>query len=437
MGRVWMSQMLGAIADLGRQYFERPADVSPLETAQGLCRDLLSEHGEASGTALAREVIELYRSLDEDDRIAFLKMLSDDFAPDAEKLREAANRYIAAGTPEAYLALSAAVESPRQELLRRMNMAPGATVEIVKMRELLNAKAADDRNLKTLEADFRHLLISWFNQGFLQFERIDWHTPAVILEKLIAYEAVHEIRGWADLRRRLADDRRCFAFFHPGLADEPLIFVEVALTKGIAATIQPLLDLPPQDSEEISPDTAVFYSISNCQAGLVGISFGNFLIKQVVDALSTELPQVTNFATLSPVPGFCRWVYRTAPDSRPDFLSEEAVGLLAEPGWAMDDANRPRLKDPLLRLCATYLNGKSPDGLPIDPVARFHLGNGASIERINWAADLSEKGLQQSAGIMVNYRYDPDMIVANHEAYVADGAIALSPPVKALLAGRG
>ncbi len=436
MGRIWMSHMLEAIADLGRQYFERPKDEFPPDLARKLCHDLLSHHGEASGTALAREVIELYRGLDEPGQDAFLAMLAEDFEPDAAKLRAAAARYLAAGTPEAYLGLSAAVESPRQELLRRINMAPGATAEIVKMREVLTGRLAHDRNLKTLEADFRNLLNSWFNQGFLQFEQIDWRTPAVILEKLIAYEAVHEIRGWGDLRRRLADDRRCFAFFHPGLPDEPLIFVEVALTEGIAATIQPLLDLPPAEPDEASPDTAVFYSISNCQAGLVGISFGNFLIKHVVDALSTELPQVTNFVTLSPVPSFRRWVDAAMAGARPESLTDDEARRLSEPGWATNDAARPALEKTLLWLCVTYLTEKSEDGLAIDPVARFHLGNGASIEHVNWAGDLSEKGLHQSAGIMVNYRYDPDRIVANHEAYVSEGIIALSPAVKSLASGR-
>ncbi len=437
MGRIWMSQMLGAIADLGRQYFERPKGEEALETARKLCHDLMSHHGEASGMALAREVIELYRGLDDDGKDAVLGMLAEDFAPDAAKLRDAAERYLAAGTPESYLALSEAIESPCQELLRRINMAPGATAELMKMREVLNGRLGDDRNRRTLEADLRHLLVSWFNQGFLQFERIDWRTPAVILEKLIAYEAVHEIRGWDDLRRRLANDRRCFAFFHPALEDEPLIFVEVALTKGLASTIQPLLDLPPAEDDETAPDTAVFYSISNCQAGLVGISFGSFLIKQVVDALSTELPSVTNFATLSPAPGFRHWVDAATTGARPEFLTGEEVRLLSGPGWATEDSVRSELEACLLRLCATYLMEKSPDGPPIDPVARFHLGNGASIERINWAADLSQKALHQSAGIMVNYRYDPGRIVANHEAYATEGVIACSSKVKSLLAGRG
>ncbi len=437
MGRVWMSHMLGAVADLGRQYFERPADVSPLEAARKLCEDLLSDHGEASGTALAREVIDLYRGLDGDAKNAFLEMLSEAFAPDPGRLRTAAERYLAAATPEAYLALSAAVESPRQELLRRMNMAPGATAEIVEMRQRLIGELGDTRALQTLEADFLQLLNSWFNKGFLQFERIDWRTPAVVLEKLIAYEAVHEIRGWEDLRRRLADDRRCFAFFHPGLVDEPLIFVEVALTEGIASTIKPVLEAPFPSDDEPAPDTAVFYSISNCQAGLAGISFGNFLIKQVVDALSVDLPEVRNFVTLSPAPGFCRWIERVLAGDRPEFLTDDEAAELGAPDWPLDEAVRARLEQPLMRLAAHYLTARGEDGLAADPVARFHLGNGASIERINWAGDISHKALRQSAGIMVNYRYDPDRIVANHEAYIADGAIAQSPKVKAQVNGRG
>jgi malonyl-CoA decarboxylase len=258
MPRIWMSQMFDAIADLGRQYLRGPAAVSKVEAAGDLCTDLLSEHGEASGTALAREVIEIYGAMDADSKRGFIEMLAEKFAPDGETVATAAASYLRDPTPEAYHDLSAAVASPLQELLHRMNLAPGGTAAIVRLRELVLASVPENPRLKTVEADLRHVFNSWFNRGFLQFEQVDWRTPAVVLEKLIAYEAVHEIRGWDDLRRRLADDRRCFAFFHPALPDEPLIFVEVALTSGLAATIQPLLDLPPQDPADEQPDTAIF-----------------------------------------------------------------------------------------------------------------------------------------------------------------------------------
>jgi len=431
-----MSQMVEAIADLGRQYFERPSSENAIETARRLCADLLSEHGEASGTALAREVVDLYRGLDRDGRIAFLDMLNDSFACDTDALSDAIARYGADASQDAYLALRLAVEAPRQELLRRVNAAPNGTAAIVEMRALMLETLRDRPDFAALDADFRHLFASWFNRGFLQFERIDWRTPAAILEKLIEYEAVHEIRGWPDLRRRLADDRRCFAFFHPGLVDEPLIFVEVALVHGIAERIGPVLDAPPPAPDGKAPDTAVFYSISNCQAGLTGISFGNLLIKQVVDALGAELPNIRNFVTLSPLPGFHGWVEALMADAPPDFLDDDGRALLTDAHWAEDPAIRERLEKTLMRLSAEFLIKPPENAPPRDAVARFHLGNGASIERLNWGADLSPKGLAQSAGIMVNYRYDPDKIVANHEAYVREGRIAAASRVRALASGR-
>jgi len=361
-------------------------------------------------------------------------MLNNDFACDPDRLRDAVARYSSDASQDAYLALCRAVEAPRQELLHRINAAPNGTAAIVEMRALLLDSLIDQPGFATLDADFRHLFVSWFNRGFLQFERIDWRTPAATLEKLIKYEAVHEIRGWPDLRRRLADDRRCFAFFHPALTDEPLIFVEVALVQGLAAHIEPVLDAPPPEAVGEAPDTAVFYSISNCQAGLSGISFGNLLIKQVVDALKAELLEISNFVTLSPVPGFHGWVDELMIDTPPDFLDEGERAMLAN--WSEDSAIRDQLEKPLMRLCAEFLTGPLDNGPPSDTVARFHLGNGASVERLNWGADLSPKGLAQSAGIMVNYRYDPDKIVANHEAYVREGDIAISSSVRQLASGR-
>ena len=235
------------------------------------------------------------------------------------------------------------------------------------------------------------------------------------------------------MRRRLANDRRCFAYFHPALADEPLIFVEVALTTGLAHRIRPLLEAPIDGTEDEDPNTAIFYSISNCQLGLAGISFGNLLIKQVVDAVSAELPTIRNFATLSPIPGFCRWLERRLTEIPPEFLSQDELDLFKQPDWIENEVLRQGLKKQLMKLCAEYLTQVGRRGQAIDPVARFHLGNGASIERINWAGDLSAKGLQQSAGLMVNYSYAPDQIVGNHEAYVSGGKIASSPKFRALL----
>jgi malonyl-CoA decarboxylase len=431
-----MSRMMAALAELGRQYLDRPSRLPPVEASKRLCDDLLSDHGEASGTALASEVIQLYEAMDADDRIAFIEMLDRDYAIDRDAIRDAANAWLTEQNADSYLTLARAVQSPRLELLGRLNMAPGGTTAIVDMRARLLRLLRERPELRVLDAEFRHLFTAWFNRGFLQFERIDWHTPAVVLEKLIAYEAVHEIHGWDDLRRRLAADRRCFAFFHPTLPDEPLIFVEVALTHGIAERIQPLLDLTNSVDTDSPPDTAIFYSISNCQTGLAGISFGNFLIKQVVDALNDELPGIKTFATLSPIPGFRRWLEATVSRGPSELIAEAEQALLVEPGWAEDADRRGALKKLLMRLCAEYLVRASAEGRPIDPVARFHLGNGASVARINWEGDPSEKGVRQSAGLMVNYRYDPDEIVANHEAYVKDGTVAVSSQVRALLPRR-
>jgi malonyl-CoA decarboxylase len=452
MSRVWVNQMFGAIADLGRQYFRRPGGSDPVATARALLDDLLSEHGEASGTALAREAVDLYSAMDEESRLAVLDILSDDFAVRPEDILRAAEVFNRQRTDAAYRALRSAVESPRQELLRRLNMAPGGTKVIVEMRELVLENRRRRPGFRALNDDLFHLLTSWFNRGFLQFERIDWRTSAAILEKLIAYEAVHEIEGWEDLRRRLGDDRRCFAFFHPALPDEPLIFVQVALTRGLAGQIRPLLDEPSTDDAgnghdngkgkgngagaDGPPDTATFYSISNCQAGLAGISFGNFLIKQVVDDLRTELPSIARFVTLSPIPGFCDWLVDRLADPPDDGPGDDLRTLAANPDWLTDAETRESLQSELVRLCVHYLVREANGGGPRDPVARFHLGNGASIERINWAGDLSDKGLVQSAGIMVNYAYDLDAIIANHEAFVNDGKIALSSQVRGLLTAR-
>ena len=432
MQRVWVRQMFGAIADLGRQYLLADSDRTPLETARELCQELLSHRGEASGTALAHGVIEAFAKMDDEARLAFFALLVEDFGPDPDILAGAAGVYVETPGEESYAALIKAIESPRQELIRRLNMAPGGTAAIVDMRAALVAVLPDNAQLRPLEHDFRHLLSSWFNRGFLQFERIDWRTPAVVLEKLIAYEAVHEIQGWDDLRRRLADDRRCFAFFHPALPDEPLIFVEVALVRGLAGEIEPLLETPEKLTDAEDADTAIFYSISNCQDGLAGISFGNFLIKQVADTLSNELPGIRTFSTLSPVPGFLRWLLGVDPDELPVTFSDDERELITTPGWWDNEASRQRLKGPLLTLCAHYLLNAKKGELPRDPVARFHLGNGASIERLNWASDYSAKGLQQSAGMMVNYLYERDQIVANHEAFSEQGRIVASSTVRRL-----
>jgi malonyl-CoA decarboxylase len=318
-----------------------------------------------------------------------------------------------------------------------MNMAPGGTGTLIAMRSEITAHLRHEPELKLLDADLKHLFASWFNCGFLELRRIDWQSPAAVLEKLIAYEAVHAIKGWDDLRRRLAPDRRCFAFFHPALPGEPLIFVEVALVKGLATSMPPLLS---QDVEEdtaraqaTGADTAIFYSISNCQDGLRGVSFGNFLIKQVVEELQAEFPQLERFSTLSPAPGFRRWLtQQLAEESNPDAA---LLPKFARDDWWDDPEQSEPLRAALMRLCATYLTRPPSPGNRIDPVARFHLGNGARLERINWLGNTELRAIQESFGIMVNYLYDHDSIENNHEAFVRGGAIVRSPEVDALMQG--
>jgi len=409
--------------------------LAPLDRAKQLAATLLSERGEASGALVARQLHEVLGALGAGDRHGFQRYLATEFQPDRAALRAAAERYVADGTTEAAAALAQAADPPRQELLRRMNMAPGGTGTLIAMRSEITAHSRHEPELKVLDADLKHLFASWFNRGFLELRRIDWQSPAAVLEKLITYEAVHEIHGWDDLRRRLAPDRRCFAFFHPALPGEPLIFVEVALVEGLATSMPPLLS---QDVEEdtarlqaAGADTAIFYSISNCQDGLRGVSFGNFLIKQVVEELQAEFPQLKRFSTLSPVPGFRRWLMRQlAEESNADAA---LLPKLARDGWWHDPEQSEPLRAALMRLCATYLTRRPSPGNRIDPVARFHLGNGARLERINWLSNTDLRAIQESFGIMVNYLYDHDSIENNHEAFVRDGTIVRSPDVDALM----
>jgi malonyl-CoA decarboxylase len=454
--RGWLERVWASIADRGRAYADVPAlGLPPIDRTRLLAESMLSERGEASGAAVARELLESLTALASDDRKAFFRFLAEGFTPEPEALRKAAEAWLAEPTLEAVAHLADAAEPPRQELLRRMNMAPGGTAALIALREELLGLLRGDPALRVLDADLRHLFASWFNRGFLELRRIDWQTPAAVLEKLIAYEAVHEIQGWDDLRRRLAADRRCFAFFHPALPGEPLIFVEVALVEGLATAVQPLLARGEPSGDPRRADTAIFYSISNCQEGLRGISFGNFLIKQVVEELKAELPQLVRFATLSPVPGFRRWLERglAAPAGETDaaFKPDDAAALAAAAtggaaaapaeasaaldaeGWWRDETRREAVRAPLLRLAAAYLTRPSKGASGFDPVARFHLGNGAVLEQVNYLGNTSARGMRESFGVMVNYLYDRDRIEANHESFVRSGEVVRSAAVDALL----
>ncbi|MDM7931529.1 malonyl-CoA decarboxylase [Tabrizicola sp.] len=405
------------LADLLASVFDRrkvrQAPAGPSEkTLSELACDLVGGAGEASGLASAFAILSGYDSLDDAGKLAFFRMMAVEMNISADKVRQALDAYEASPSKVTYRDFAAAAEPPRQELIRRLNRAPGATGGLVRMRADLLRLGRGEPGLEALDLDFRHLLASWFNRGFLVLRPISWESPAHVLEKIIAYEAVHAIDSWDDLRRRLEPaDRRCFAFFHPAMPDEPLIFVEVALMRGVAQSIQTLL----AESREVRPaeeaDTAVFYSISNCQPGLAGISFGNSLIKQVAADLSQELPGLRTFVTLSPLPGFAKW--------------------LAETGIDAATADRQLL----CAFGAHYLvHAKDRTGMPIDPVARFHLGNGAIVHQVHADADTSAKGLGQSAGLMVNYLYDLGCVAQNHELFATKGDVAHSTQIRALCA---
>jgi len=401
-----------------------------------LCEALLGERGEVSGMATAREALAAYHALDEREREQFFDVLSEDFSPSPEAVGRAADAYRDDPTPHNLVRLQQVVEPPRQELFRRLNMAAGGTAALVEMRRLVLRGLDAHPAWKVIDADLLHLFRSWFNRGFLRLERIDWRTPAIVLEKLIRYEAVHAIQGWRDLRRRLEADRRCFGFFHPQLPEEPIIFIEVALTRGMSAHVQPLLDVEAPVFPPEQADCAMFYSITNCQEGLRGISFGNLLIKQVVEDLKREFPHLKTFATLSPIPGFRKWL--AEPDTRVRLAmgrdGETRIALLAQinsPGWHLREVPES-LQKLLMRLCAWYLLHARRGSEPYDAVARFHLENGAALERLNWLGDTSEAGMARSAGLMVNYVYRLEDVERNHQRYFAAHEVVASRAVEKL-----
>jgi malonyl-CoA decarboxylase len=439
----FFGELLQTISDRGRALLDRTRDRRGNDSTRSeslieLCEHLLTGRGEASGVALAREILGRYAELTTGPRIAFFEALAERFGPDETRLDTAIAAWKQKPSDETAAAVHAASEPRRQELFRRLNLAPGGTAALVRMREQLVDALGHRDDLAAVDDDFVHLFTSWFNRGFLVLRHIDWSTPAIVLEKIIRYEAVHAIHDWEDLRRRIdPPDRRCYAFFHPALVDDPLIFVEVALTRDIPAAIAPILATEREVSDGDKNRTATFYSISNCQRGLAGVSFGSFLIKQVVEEITREMPKLSTFVTLSPVTGFAAWLKRERAQEHSAALTEADKALLValdEDGWWRDTEKAERLRDPLMRAAVWYLvRARSPRGLPLDPVARFHLGNGARLERVNWLADVSEKAMAQAHGLMVNYLYDLDDIEKNHEAYAEGRTVVASNAVQRLL----
>ena len=397
---------------------------APVQELAQICDALLAESGEYASTALAGEAVARLRALDDAGRKQFFDVLAANYSPAEAALKDAAAAYQAAPTNDNLIKLQQASESPRRELFDRLNMAPGGTAALVQMRSELLKKIKQHPAWRLLDYDLRRRLRSWFNRGFLRLERIDWRTSALVLEKLIDYEAVHAVQGWPDLRRRLQADRRCYAFFHAQLPDEPIIFIEVALTHGMSARVQPLLDVRAPVGDPMKADCAMFYSITNCQEGLRGISFGNQLIKQVAEDLKSEFPHLRRFATLSPIPGFRSWLEKNATPA--------LAAQIADPAWHLGEIP-DAVQDDLTQLCAYYLvRAKEEGGEPLDPVARFHLGNGASLDRLNFLGDTSESGMARSAGLMVNYVYWLAELEKNHERYFRERVVSASPTVDKL-----
>ena len=430
---------------------EKLAKARNLSKANNAIKRLISERGESNAVSMADDVVNNYRKLTKDQHIPFFTYLFEKLNPQVDAVLKAAQNFAAEATARNYIHLQKVTESPRQELFRRLNRADHGTAAVVQMRRDLLQILDKKPELAAVDFDMRHLLSSWFNPGFLKMHRVDWKSPAEVLEKLIQHEAVHAIDGWDDLRRRLQPDRRCFAFFHPQLPSEPLIFVEVALLPEIPTVIAPLVDKKAETVDQPSQyKVAVFYSISNCEPGLRGVSMGNFLIKRVAEQLHAEFPGIKTFVTLSPIPGFMDWVsaganlgedvpaerlksnLRAARDQALATLKLDAQSWTEKlsAGWH-PDLSPPKEQEALLCLASIYL-GLGSTGRNGNPVAKFHLGNGAKLHLVNWAGDLSRKGLRQSAGLMVNYLYDLGNVEENHEKF-ANGEIVYSRAVGKLM----
>lgn len=433
-------------------HFGKPPEADDLDRIRTQLQECAEGRGgEVSTRQRAARLAETYLRLDDAGRHAFLRMIAHEFGPDPRAVAVAHEAYQAAiGTPaqwDAEARLRTALRSRRLRILTQFNAIPQGVKFLVDLRADLLRFLAEDALLKPLDRELETRLSAWFDVGFLELQRITWTSPAALLEKLVHYEAVHEIRSWDDLKNRLDSDRRCYAFFHPRMPLEPLIFVQVALLEEVADNVQRLLDIEAPLADAGRANTAIFYSISATQEGLRGVSFGNFLLKRVIDDLKRDFPRLKTFATLSPIPGLVRWVQRN-PEEFSDAITPtdwkrlaalgvtgvEAPALAAllegDTAWSRDDDLQQALREPLLRLAARYLLEARRGDKPVDAVARFHLGNGARVERLNWLADRSDKGLGQSWGLMVNYLYDPDDIEANLESFASEGRIAASSAVR-------
>ena len=431
-----LKEIISSIADVGQKLFKKSVvKKNDLESIISLCDDLISNKGAAFGITVARDITDLYHTLSPNNKLLFFKKINERFKPDHNKVNSAIETYKREQNDKNLFKLFVTSEGQRRELFRRMNMSPNGISTIVSLREDLLQILNDNKDLKPLDNDLRELFKSWFNPGFLKLTKITWDTKAAILEKIIQYERVHKIKDMNELKRRLGEDRRFFSYFHPALDDEPIIFVQVALTNGLGKSIQEIMK--PTTGNEKKYDTATFYSISNCQEGLTRVTLGNFLIKRVVYELQEELPNIKNFGTLSPIPGFRDWFTTLDEGVIQNILGKipySTVSFLKSSSLKVGDGRIVSNKNAIIKLVAHYLmNEKNKKDLPINDVCRFHLGNGAIIEDIVINANVSEVGFNRSFGVMVNYLYELKNIEKNHEDYVNNKNIIISDKLKKLI----
>ncbi len=431
-----LKEIISSIADVGQKLFKKSVvKKNDLESIISLCDDLISNKGAAFGITVARDITDLYHTLSPDNKLLFFKKINEKFKPDHNKVNSAIETYKREQNDKNLFKLFVTSEGQRRELFRRMNMSPNGISTIVSLREDLLQILNDNKDLKPLDNDLRELFKSWFNPGFLKLTKITWDTKAAVLEKIIQYERVHKIKDMNELKRRLGEDRRFFSYFHPALDDEPIIFVQVALTNGLGKSIQEIMK--PTTGNEKKYDTATFYSISNCQEGLTRVTLGNFLIKRVVYEIQEELPNIKNFGTLSPIPGFRDWFTTLDEGVIQNILGKipySTVSFLRSSSLKVGDGRIVSNKKAIIKLVAHYLmNEKNKKDLPINDVCRFHLGNGAIIEDIVINANVSEVGFNRSFGVMVNYLYELKNIEKNHEDYVNNKNIIISDKLKKLI----
>jgi malonyl-CoA decarboxylase len=431
-----LKQIISLIADAGQKLFNKNIiKENDFDSILSLCDDLISHKGAAFGIAVARNITELYLSLSNENKLLFFKKINEKYKPNFTKVNEAIDVYMDSQNEKTLSCLFKVSEGNIRELFRRMNMAPNGTSVLVTLREDLLKVLKENIELKPLDDDLRHLFRAWFNPGFLKLEKITWNTKAAILEKIIKYERVHQMKDMNELKRRLGEDRRFFSYFHPALEDEPIIFVQVALTKGLGKSIQELMK--PSSEEKKLYDTATFYSISNCQDGLSRVTLGNFLIKRVVYEIQEELPHIKNFGTLSPIPGFVQWFSYLEKNKIKNILgnlTNQNVYFLKSQDLKIGDKRIIENKDAIMKLVAHYIvNEKNQKGLPTNDVSRFHLGNGAIVEDIVVNANVSEAGFKRSFGVMVNYLYELKNIEKNHEDYMNNNKVIVSDQIKKYL----